>query len=209
MALRPDVRTEDITRLYEKGKPISWVAEQLKCSENLVWLRLKKLGLSRNPRQAALGKPKATVCINGHDLSDPASYRIARNRGQIFRRCKACAKEQQRRSYKKNKVKIYARLKAWYKKNPMKRSAYERNSRLKYDYGITSEDFEKMRQAQNGVCAICHCVPEGNLSVDHDHKTGKIRGLLCMNCNAGLGNLRDNLILVLNAAEYLKNAEKQ
>lgn len=57
------------------------------------------------------------------------------------------------------------------------------------DIKISREDFEKMMKAQRYVCAICHkpCRTERRLAVDHCHKTGKIRGLLCFNCNTHLG----------------------
>lgn len=62
-----------------------------------------------------------------------------------------------------------------------------------------------MERAQNGLCAICF-EPEAEdqvLSVDHDHKTNKVRGLLCGNCNRGIGNLKDSALVVHSAFEYL------
>lgn len=82
-------------------------------------------------------------------------------------------------------------------------------------YGITLDDYNKLLQKQHGVCAICH-LPEvaidnrtkeiRNLSVDHCHTTGKVRGLLCTNCNNMLGRSKDNLVILANAIEYLKNS---
>ena len=65
-----------------------------------------------------------------------------------------------------------------------------RNSRLKCEYGITLEDYNKLFDEQNGCCAICgkhQSEFKRPLSVDHDHNTGKVRGLLCTPCNNGLG----------------------
>ena len=75
-------------------------------------------------------------------------------------------------------------------------------------YGLTVEQYDTMLLEQNGVCAIC-LNPEKSssktfLSIDHDHKTGKIRGLLCDNCNKGLGHFYDNSSLLYNAINYLK-----
>ena len=78
-------------------------------------------------------------------------------------------------------------------------------------FGITRSDYVKLFNDQNGVCAICH-QPETaarkgvvrSLAVDHDHKTGKIRGLLCSDCNTGIGKLKDDPNILLSASEYLK-----
>ena len=73
-------------------------------------------------------------------------------------------------------------------------------------YGITKEEYERLLTDQNGVCAICH-EPEQvwqGLSVDHDHETGKVRGLLCHKCNPLLGYARDNVNILENAINYLK-----
>ena len=86
-----------------------------------------------------------------------------------------------------------------------------RSAKLKYNYGITVEDYERMVEAQGGVCAICgKSSQEANpghwkerLAVDHCHETGKVRGLLCNNCNAGIGHLGSESV-ALAAAAYLR-----
>jgi hypothetical protein len=79
-------------------------------------------------------------------------------------------------------------------------------------YGLTEVDYTDMLTKQNGVCAICGN-PETaksnagyvkNLAVDHCHKTGKVRGLLCQDCNIGIGKLKDDINLVQSALDYLK-----
>lgn len=78
-------------------------------------------------------------------------------------------------------------------------------------YGITPEDYESMLADQDGVCAICHepetLIRRGtvcSLTIDHDHMTGKVRGLLCNNCNRALGLFNDNQKILRSAAEYLE-----
>lgn len=83
---------------------------------------------------------------------------------------------------------------------------------LRRTYKITLEDYERLLKSQNGRCAICggegflmdasrHKV---KLVVDHDHKSGRIRGLLCHNCNRALGLLHDDSTALQTALEYLK-----
>ena len=86
----------------------------------------------------------------------------------------------------------------------------ERRRTLKKTYGITLELFNQMYKAQGGICAICHKSETAKnqygvkqLSVDHDHKTNKIRGLLCHHCNMALGYMRDDPNLLVQAAGYL------
>lgn len=85
-------------------------------------------------------------------------------------------------------------------------SEYQRNVTLKRKYGITVEQYEEILQYQKGVCAICGKPPkEGHarLSVDHCHKTGLLRGLLCWLCNRLLGSFRDDKDRLKSAIEYL------
>ncbi len=81
----------------------------------------------------------------------------------------------------------------------------QRNARLQRDYGITHAQYVEMEIAQDGRCAICHKRPAGHLHIDHDHATGKVRGLLCGNCNTALGLLQDEPHLLDRAAEYLRS----
>lgn len=91
------------------------------------------------------------------------------------------------------------------RENPGVWSKARRNSYLKRTYGITQNEYQEMFDEQDGVCAICGDPPEGRyLCVDHDHETGDIRSLLCHNCNAGLGNLKDDIERVRKAADYLE-----
>lgn len=80
---------------------------------------------------------------------------------------------------------------------------------LKKTFGLTLEAYASILEAQHGVCAICSGPQseEGRmLAVDHSHATGKIRGLLCGNCNRGLGMFKDQEDLLLRAVLYLKNS---
>ena len=102
--------------------------------------------------------------------------------------------------------------KSWNKDNPEKAKRCVQNAQYKKKYGITLNEYEQMFQQQLGLCAICH-KPETKLSikgnqsllaVDHCHTTGKIRGLLCRNCNLLLGHAKDSEDILLNAVAYLR-----
>lgn len=81
-----------------------------------------------------------------------------------------------------------------------------RDRQLRRTYGITLEQYNEMLREQNGRCKICgrkqpsrgKCFP-----VDHDHKTGAVRGILCYQCNTGLGAFRDNVTILKSAIKYL------
>lgn len=93
------------------------------------------------------------------------------------------------------------------KKYRMTNPEKSKNSYLRKNYGITLEDYNRMHEEQKGVCKICER-PEPtkyyNLAVDHCHKTGKIRGLLCSPCNRALGFLQESSEIVLKAHQYLE-----
>lgn len=84
-----------------------------------------------------------------------------------------------------------------------------RNAFLKREYGITIKEYDIMLEKQNGVCSICKRFrlfqDKEYMAVDHCHKTGKVRGILCSNCNRALGLLEDNLEFLENAKIYLKD----
>lgn len=81
------------------------------------------------------------------------------------------------------------------------------NKRYKARYGITYSDYCSLLKDQNHKCAICGTDEvdsrSGKLCVDHDHATGKVRQLLCHNCNCGLGHFQDNQEIIQKALEYL------
>ena len=72
-------------------------------------------------------------------------------------------------------------------------------------YGVTRKDYDTMLVAQAGVCAICGKAENGKrLAIDHCHKTGEVRGLLCALCNTAIGKLNDDPELLERAAMYLR-----
>ena len=93
-------------------------------------------------------------------------------------------------------------------------SASVRSQYLKRQYGLTFEEFDVMLSSQDNACAICGTKqPSKNrgrtrrFHVDHDHETGKVRGLLCKSCNIALGEIGDNIHTLKSMIEYLENHE--
>lgn len=111
---------------------------------------------------------------------------------------------------KRNWPKIKARVTIKRELKKEQNIEWKRTSHLKR-YGLTQEMFNDIVNSQNGVCAICNKIPikisksmefRNTLYVDHNHKTGKIRGLLCQKCNVKLAAIEDSMFLA-SAIEYL------
>lgn len=97
----------------------------------------------------------------------------------------------------------------WIKNNPKVNKEAHRKWALKTKYKITSEEYESLAFEQHYSCPICNKIAAGEdrhtrLVVDHCHDSSKVRGLLCWNCNIGLGHFKDNPELVERAAVYLR-----
>lgn len=120
----------------------------------------------------------------------------------------------QKRWRVKNPDQYIAAIKEWREKNPDRVRTHKRTAHLK-QYNLTQPEYEAMLKKQGGVCAICKQPPatkrtgagwRNRLAIDHDHTTGKIRGLLCDLCNQGLGCLGDSLDGLQRAITYLESA---
>ncbi len=122
-----------------------------------------------------------------------------KSRGTRHRFCSLCIKARRAQQ-----------MRDWQEVNRERRREYMKQGPWNLDtilrrYGLTREEYQELIESQNGVCAICsNPPPDGKrLSVDHCHKTGKVRGLLCTGCNLGIGNLGDNVQGVARALIYL------
>lgn len=121
-------------------------------------------------------------------------------------RCKSCVKKYKAELYIKNPSKWMLRQKKYRAENPTKyQETLKRSNNRKYihRYGITLEQKLKMLNQQNGLCNICQTDIATRSCVDHDHKTGIVRSLLCDNCNTGIGMFKENPELLLKTIEYL------
>lgn len=110
-------------------------------------------------------------------------------------------------SYLRKREKGNHSQKIFNKNNP----EYFRYKVIKSNYGLEKDEYLALVEKQNNLCAICF-QPETDkvkkfLSVDHDHTTGKVRGLLCSRCNKSIGAFEDNVVFLSNAIKYLKQYE--
>lgn len=135
------------------------------------------------------------------------------------KRCTSCKEEKPLTEYTKDRSRTdglnamcvvchRAKGQTWRDANPeeSKRRVREaQRARRMRELGITQADYDDIMEKQEGVCATDGTAPEApaRLAVDHDHATGEVRGLLCIPCNLAIGNLRDDPVLVLRAADYL------
>jgi hypothetical protein len=156
-----------------------------------------------------VARKRCNKCGEWKDRSE--FYKHKRHSDGLASDCKVC----QRKTKKQDPVKARARVNKWRVKNADKKKEYNqkwfaenreksRSSHLKRAYGLSVSEYEEMLRKQNGVCAICGgSNGEKPLHVDHDHKTGKVRKLLCGACNKALGMVRDNESILLKMVKYL------
>lgn len=97
---------------------------------------------------------------------------------------------------------------AWYKLYQGKRTESNRQNELQRRYHLSNEQYQAMLTAQNNACACCHDEFTKTPHVDHDHETDEVRGLLCSDCNHGIGFLGDTLEGVLKAVAYFMEYKK-
>ena len=145
-------------------------------------------------------------------------YRAKGTRDGLRGDCRTCFQKRASARYRANPEAAKERTRRWQQENPERYRAQQqkakesgakkladRKSHLKRKYGMTIEDYDGMLEAQGGGCAICGRAPRPDISlhVDHDHETGRIRGLLCFPCNNTLGDFEDDPARLYAAADYL------
>ena len=143
------------------------------------------------------------ICSKCLIEKNKSEFSKARNREDGLQTvCRICAKESIFKWRDKNPEKTYLIN----KKARHKNDKY-RDWTLKKKYGLSFIEYNELLERQNFSCAICNknqsdC--KTLLHVDHCHESGKIRGLLCMNCNTGIGSLKESTDLLQKAIEYIK-----
>ena len=116
-------------------------------------------------------------------------------------RCKSCGTKRVMEYHARNRERTAATQRRYFAKN----SAQIQWREKALHYGLTELELHTIFQRQDGLCAICECPLDlgRRTHVDHDHDTGVVRALLCISCNAAIGYLKDDPLLVDAAACYL------
>ena len=142
-------------------------------------------------------------CTKCGEIKDETNFRIRTNLKRGYHSwCRECESIENRKKY----VPKPRRPKKEVDVNKVKLEAKKRI--LKHRYSIDYDTYTKMYDDQDGKCKICGDIKDlggnGGLLVDHCHQTIEVRGLLCNNCNSGLGKFKDNEELLMRAIEYIK-----
>lgn len=168
------------------------------------------------------------VCAKCRQRKSEADfYKRGSSQSGVVSYCKPCVNKRARRWARDNPEKVKRSAARWYRENREKaRGAARRRagenrgkytehqwaSRIKSRYGVTREEYERMVAAQEGKCKICGRGDTGRVGskwpIDHDHKTGQVRGLLCVTCNSLLGHAKDSPGILRSAIEYLDSFER-
>lgn len=157
---------------------------EIQCSKCRAWKPITNFGLRRSTRSGHVSHCKAC---------------------QLAKRVKN--REKADASARAYRVEHADRINAGRRADYAARPGAYRDRQLRSKYGFSHAQYEVMLHAQHGSCAICATTSPDNrykkFHVDHDHKTGRIRGLLRNKCNVGLGSFKDNSELLTGAAAYL------
>jgi hypothetical protein len=130
-----------------------------------------------------------------------------RSSGALRKDCISCCSKRNKEYYLSNKKQVTETNKKWAQKNKDK----IRDTKLKSKFGITLEKKNQLFNSQGKCCAICRATrnnKDRDWDVDHCHKTGVVRGILCSNCNRALGLFQDDPIVLLNAHQYLNQKQE-
>lgn len=150
---------------------------------------------------------RTPTCKHGHHLTED-NLTVGKRR-----RCKTCRSDTVKRWKKNNPERVRSIKREWRKENRLKEARSRRKCFLKRGYSLSPEKVEALLKTQEGVCANQGCrrkVPgkkRREWCIDHDHKTNKVRGLLCNYCNVALGMVNDNIEVLLGLVEYLRKHE--
>ncbi len=147
-------------------------------------------------------------CSTCHELKPLAAFspRSAHRKSGECRECNSAAARERRQ----------ARSAEWHQNRRAEQRAHYAQNKETYRaynlarYNITRDEYDHLLASQGGVCACCGAASNPNgkrLFVDHDHETGAIRGIVCINCNRGIAAFGDDIAGVKQALDYLKRAE--
>ena len=203
---QPSRRGKEITIQEQKFESIAAAAKAFQVSRALLNSRLSK-GLT--PEQALELEPFPSWFTPGRGQAARArgEARLRKDKETGFRTCGRCKQEKPLSEFNQSKGSSLS----------YRCKACTALALIRCRYGISDDDFHALRKEQNGKCAICDCdlglgdktvSRRQTVAVDHCHKTGAVRGLLCNCCNSGLGSLGDSVKRLKRAIQYLERASQ-
>jgi len=149
---------------------------------------------------------KQTHCKNGHEFTDDSVYVSHRASGQVMRQCRICVNEQNRAAYEPLTIAERAE-----RRNSFPSRAKGKHYQRKYKYGLGEEQVRELLEYQGGGCGICDrpldldaTDKKSKVAVDHNHETGEVRGILCQNCNTGIGMFDEDPRTIRRALAYVQ-----
>ena len=158
---------------------------------------------SRPPR--LVDEPGAKTCQHCKVTKTPADFYASKGTWDgLQKRCKECMAAQYDGWRKNNMDYVAGKAREWRAKNPER----VKDHHLLKNYGIDYGTYDRMFAEQGGKCAICGTKSTGRhtrFHVDHCHKTGEVRGLLCHNCNHGIGHFKHSPEILQSAINFLTN----
>lgn len=156
----------------------------------------------RKQRQEYYAKNKQRILEKSTKYYADNKERVLKRLADAHKKNPTPGRERAKKFAQKNSEKLKKYQMTWKERHPEKRKLYTRNSRIRA-YGIEPEVYYEMLEKQGHRCAICNAESKRRaMSIDHDHKTGKVRGLLCDGCNLPLGHLEKDE-WVEKAKQYL------
>lgn len=177
--------------------------------------------LDEFPRNRSMPDGHGIYCKTCYSMRSKASYRrrraarglSVRERREVpegYKWCPDCGQTKPVDAFPQNRGRLQSYCKLCHNircRDSLAKVGGARHYHLRRRYGIGIDEVAALLEMQGGVCAICgRPDPE---HVDHDHATGKVRGILCFNCNGGLGQFRDDAAVLRNAIKYLRESAWQ
>lgn len=192
----------------KKGRINSGGRECARCGEYKPWDLFSK---SRSGTRGHHSWRKA--CMGAARGQKPRQKSIVTEEGRVCTSCREFKPWTEYRKHSRAKTGHQTQCKACIAAKYKYGRKYARNTSLKYKYGLALDEYRRMLESQGGVCAICGGYESASngkeidsFAVDHNHKTGTVRGLLCRRCNTLLGFAQDDVEILEKAIDYLESS---
>lgn len=205
MAARKTEEQKDYAiRMYLSGMTMKEAGEASGISEDHVYRLLESAGVKRRKHFPFDGSQAERVCRTCQKVKPTSCFHMHKKSGFWRSECKTCSHERRLKRFADHpELKEIAR-----KKSQARDKANCERNYYKYilkQYGLTKDDYQILVRRSSGLCEICRNPPVSRvrLAIDHDHETGKVRGLLCDKCNTAIGKLGDSTGSLFSAIDYL------